>query len=237
MRTLVISDIHGNIDALQAIDESYDNIICMGDIVDYGPNPRECIEFLRERNLHRTRGNHDDAVAFRRDCRTRGPYRHLSVSTRPYSWAVLDRANIWWLGEPATSVFTELDGFRLFACHGAPSSHMFKYLRPDTPDEELAREAALIDADIIVTGHSHLPFIKRFDSKLLVNVGSVGQPRDGIPKACYAIIDNGDVQIRRVEYDVEAVVARTMALPVDERVLKQLAYLLEKAKAPPPAEA
>ncbi|MHB1361250.1 MAG: metallophosphoesterase family protein [Thermoleophilia bacterium] len=230
MRTLVISDIHGNIDALQAIDEQYDNIVCTGDIVDYGPNPRECIEFLRERNVIRARGNHDHAVAFCQDCQTpKGPLRRLSLASREYTEKVLSDGEKSWLGEAETSVQTGHDGLRIFAVHGAPSNHMYKYLLPQTSDEVLAKEVASVDADIIVIGHTHQPFIKRFDGKVLVNAGSVGQPRDGIAKACYAIIEDGAVEIRRAEYDVAAVVAKTRAIPIDKSLRERLAYLIENA--------
>lgn len=237
MRTMVISDIHGNIDALTAIDESYDNIICLGDIVDYGPSPRECVEFIMELEVHRVRGNHDHAVAFCKDCQTpHGPYRHLSLVSREFTTNILGDREKKWLGEAETSVRVEHDGLSIFAVHGAPSNHMYKYLTLHTPDEELAREADTVDADIILTGHTHQPFIKKINGKLVVNVGSVGQPRDGNLGACYAVIENGEVEIRRAGYDVAAVVGKTLAMPVDEPVRTQLVYLLEQAKAPPPEE-
>ncbi len=237
MRTLVISDIHGNIDALTAVfDEPCDNIVCMGDIVDYGPSPRDCVEFLREWDIIRARGNHDHAVAFCADCQTPdGPLRKLSVSSRQYTTQALDNLQKSWLGEADTGVYAGHGSQRIFAAHGAPSNHMYKYLSPRLTDEELLGEVESVDADIICVGHTHQPFIKRLDGKLLINVGSVGQPRDGIAKACYAIIENGDAEIRRVAYDVQAAVAKTRVLPMEEAEIWQLVYLLEKAKAPPPA--
>lgn len=235
MRTLAISDIHGNIDALQAIDEDYDNIVCMGDITDYGPDPVACIEFLQERDVIRAVGNHDCAVAFRVDCRTpSGPYRSLSIASREHTWSVISDMQARWLGKGDAGVYADHGSLRLFACHGAPSDLMYKYLTPHTSDEELAQEAAMVGADIIVVGHSHMPFVKRLDGKTIVNVGSVGQPRDGIPKVCYAIIENGEAEINRAEYDVESVVAKTRAsMKIDPGVLEQIIYILEKAKAPP----
>jgi len=234
MRTLVISDIHGNIDALRSIDEPCDNIICLGDIVDYGPDPRACIEYFYDRQVLRSRGNHDHAVAFCVDCQTpHGPYRRLSLLSREYTAAILDDTEKHWLGDAPTSVTMEHDGLRIFAVHGAPSNHMYKYLSPRTSDEDLAREVAEVDADIIFVGHVHQPYVKSFDGKQLVCVGSVGQPRDGIPSACYAIIENGEVEIRRASYDVEAAVKKTRSMPLEGPVIDQLVYLLEEAKPPP----
>lgn len=235
MRILVISDIHANIDALEAIDEPCDQVICLGDIVDYGPEPAACIDFLRQLSvpLLRVRGNHDNAVAFRIDCGCGEAFKHLSVATREYMWEVLGAPETTWLGEAPTSLMTESDGSSIFAVHAAPSDHLFKYLKPDTPDGELAAEAAVVDADIILTGHSHQPFIRAYGGKLLVNVGSVGQPRDGIPKVSYAVIAGGEVELKRIDYDVSAAVAKTMALPLDDQVRQQLAYILEHATEPP----
>lgn len=235
-RTLVISDIHGNIDALRAIDEPCDGIICLGDIVDYGPSPRECIDYLREREVLRARGNHDHAVAFCKDCRTPdGPLRQLSVSSRTYTMQVLGEAETRWLGEADTSVRAELDGRRVFAVHGAPSDHMYKYLAPRMPEDVLHQEVMSTGADIVFVGHTHHPFIKEFDDgKLLVNVGSVGQPRDGIPKASYAIVENGSVRLKRAEYDVEAAIARTRTMPLPAPVRERLVSLLEHGRTTPP---
>lgn len=236
MRTLVISDIHGNIDALESIGDSFDNIVCMGDIVDYGPSPADCVQYLREREIFRSRGNHDHAVAYCKDCRTpKGPLRNLSVTSRTYTLAALSDADKLWLGETDTAVTVRQDNLTIFAVHGAPSDHLYKYLTPQTPDEILLEELDLVEADIILTGHTHLSFIKHFNGKTLVNVGSVGQPRDGIAKASYAVIEDGRVELRRSAYDVEAAVAKTRALPLDSAAIDNLVYLLENARTPPPA--
>jgi putative phosphoesterase len=234
MRTLVISDIHGNIDALTSIGDSYDNIICLGDIVDYGPRPAECVQFLQGRQVIRTRGNHDHAVAYCKDCRTpKGPFRHLSVTSRTFTLATLSDADKQWLGEAETAATAANNGLDIFAVHGAPSDHLYKYLTSHTPDKDLAQEVDLVEADMIFTGHTHQPFIKELNGKLLVNVGSVGQPRDGIAKACYAVIEDGKVEIKRSEYDIEAAVAKTRDMPLDAAVIDNLVYLLENAQAPP----
>ena len=234
MRTLVISDIHGNIDALRALDESFDNVILIGDIVDYGPDPAACVDFLRGKNIFRARGNHDHAVAFCVDCETAaGPYRALSLASRDYTMKILDAGQKRWLGEAETAVWVNHGALRMFACHGAPSNHMYKYLSTKLTDEELAREVASVEADIILVGHTHKPFIKQVDGKLLVNVGSVGQPRDGVARICYAIIEDGEPEIRRADYDVTAAVSKTKSLPLDENLREQLIHLLENAEAPP----
>lgn len=238
MRTLVLSDIHGNIDALEAIAEPFDRIIFLGDIVDYGPEPGACIHFLRRveaggRPVLRVRGNHDNAVAFRMDCGCGEAFHHLSVATREYMWQILGEAEQEWVGSPPTSLETTDTGRRIFAVHAAPSDHLFKYLRPDLPAAELDSEAAGVDADIILTGHSHMPFLHQAGEKLLVNVGSVGQPRDGIPQVSYAVIEGGRVELKRTRYDVERAVERIEELPLDKLVREQLIHILRYATNPP----
>ena len=233
MKLLVISDIHANIDALDAIDEEYDQLLCLGDIVDYGPEPAACIEQL-QKPLLRIRGNHDNAVAFHVDCGCGEAFRHLSVETREYMWQVLGEEQTSWLGGVEPLLETEIDGKHIYAVHAAPSDPLFKYLPPETTDEELEREAALAPvADIILMGHTHKPFMREIGGKLMVNVGSVGQPRDGIPKASYAVIEGGEVRLERVEYDIERAVARILELPLDELAREQLAHILRHASGPP----
>ncbi|MHB1325357.1 MAG: metallophosphoesterase family protein [Thermoleophilia bacterium] len=235
MRTLVISDIHGNIDALRAIDEPCDRVVCLGDIVDYGPEPAACIDYLRNLTvpLLRVRGNHDNAVAFRVDCACGEAFKHLSLLTREYMWQVLDREQLEWIGEPETSLKLESGGSSIYATHAAPSDNLFRYLTPETGDEELALELKTASADIVLTGHTHKPFIRKIDGRLMVNVGSVGQPRDGIPRASYAIIEDGRVELKRVDYDLAAAVARLRAIPLDPAAIGELVYILEHADTPP----
>lgn len=233
MRYLVLSDIHANPDALEAIDEPHDAVICLGDIVDYGPAPSPCIDFFRGRNVHRVRGNHDNAVAFRVDCACGEAFRHLSVETREYMWQVLSNEELRFLGEAETGLMLESGGRPVLAVHAAPSDHLFKYLTPETPVEELAEEMESVSADIVLTGHSHKPFAREFGERLLVNVGSVGQPRDGIAEASYAVLENGRVELKRVAYDVEAAIGKLEALPYGERTKSQLMYILQNANAPP----
>ena len=234
MRTLVISDIHANIDALRAIDEPCDQVLCLGDIVDYGPEPAACIDYLKDLTvpLLRVRGNHDNAVAFRVDCACGEAYKHLSVETREYMWEVLDDDRLTWLGEPATSVELDSGGKRVLAVHAAPSDNLFKYLTPDTSEKEIADELAATDASIVLTGHSHHPFTRQLGGRLLVNVGSVGQPRDGIPQVSYAVLDDGRVELKRIGYDVEAVVAKLEALPLKPRTIEELVYILRHGQTP-----
>ena len=207
MRLLIISDIHGNKEALDAVmDVPYDDIICLGDLVDYGPSPGECIDVLVEKKIPTIMGNHDNAVAFRMDCGCGYVYKHLSQSTREYTWNVLNDAHLEFLRKLPMDIRRKENGKKLYFTHGSPIS-FYDYIKPDTPEETIKELIKGVSADFLFMGHSHLPFVRKVADVTLVNPGSVGQPRDGDTRASCAIFDTDTFQaeIIRVEYDVEVV--------------------------------
>jgi putative phosphoesterase len=211
MRLLLLADIHANLEALQTVlDVPYDRAICLGDIVDYGPDPDRCIDLLRKKNITTVRGNHDNAVAFKVDCQCGYKYRHLSVATREYTWKILDRSRIEYLQKLPLLIKEETDGKRLYLTHASPRS-MFEYIKPETPDEEILKmiEEATepVEAEFLVAGHSHIPMNRNLGNLTIINPGSVGQPRDGDIRAGCAVFDTetGEIEFLRLEYDVDAV--------------------------------
>jgi putative phosphoesterase len=214
MKLLLISDIHGNYEALQTVLKiPHDRAICLGDVVDYGPEPDKCIDLLRKKAIPTIRGNHDNAVAFRVDCQCGYKYKHLSVATREYTWKVLDRDRIEYLQKLPLLVEEEINGKKLYTTHASPRS-MFEYIKPETPDEEIQ---AMVnegmepeDADFLVVGHSHIPMNRKLGNLTIINPGSVGQPRDGDSKASCAMFDSesGEVEFLRLEYDIDAVCSK-----------------------------
>ena len=167
--------------------------------------------------LLRVRGNHDNAVAFRIDCGCGEAFKHLSVVTREYMWQVLSREQLDWIGEPPTSL--ELES-------GRPAASTPSTRRPATTSSATCRripatrtwraELKLAGADIVLTGHTHKPFMREIGGRLLVNVGSVGQPRDGIPRVSYAIIEDGRVELKREPITTSTrPCARIRALPLN----------------------
>lgn len=131
MKILLIADIHANLEALQTVLEvPHDRVICLGDIVDYGPDPDKCIELLRKKNIPTLRGNHDNAVAFKVDCQCGYRYKHLSIATREYTWGVLDQSQMEYLQKLPLVVREEIDGKKLFLTHASPRS-IFEYIKPE----------------------------------------------------------------------------------------------------------
>lgn len=227
MRVLVVSDIHGNIEALRAVaaaEPDVDRVICLGDVVDYGPRPDLAVAWVRARAFAAVRGNHDHAVAFGVDCGSSPAFRRLSVETRRRTAPLLDAEAVAFLrGLPARRTVV-VDGRRLELLHAAPRDPLFQYL----PPERLAEwEGAVadIDAELVLVGHTHQPAVLELGGKRVVNPGSVGLPHERDPRACYAVIADGEPILKRVAYDVDRTLAEleTCGLPAD--VVRALASL------------
>lgn len=205
MRILVVADIHANWTALSAIDEEFDACLCVGDVVDYGTEPQKCINWVREHAHATVRGNHDHAVAQHVTPRSGGGFRLLAAATRPLQWKELDAESITWLAQLPVTQYVELGGHSFHLVHATPRDPMDEYLTNET---EWVQRLEGFDADFILVGHTHMPMHLFAGDTQLVNPGSVGQPRDGICKAAYAIIENGTVELKRVDYDIEAELAQ-----------------------------
>jgi putative phosphoesterase len=207
MKILIISDIHANLAALQAVlaaETDPDLTVCLGDLVDYGPQPAECVALVRANAQIVVMGNHDYAVGEREDPHCSPAYRHLAQVTRDYSIQSLDDNAAQFLASLPREARFEKIGARFAAFHAAPSDPLFQYLPPDTQDRvwEIEAECAHYP-DLLLLGHTHLPMVRKVGSTTIVNPGSVGQPKDGDPRAAYTIWEDGEIQLRRAEYDIQ----------------------------------
>ncbi|WP_437187655.1 metallophosphoesterase family protein [Planctomicrobium sp. SH668] len=201
MRILVVSDIHSNWTALSAIREQFDRCVVIGDIVDYGTNPLPCIDWVRKYSDATVRGNHDHAVAQRVPATGTTGYRRLAAAVRPFHWNQIDPQRMKFLGRLPVSAFYRVAQSNFFLIHATPRDPMDEYLAADP--EAWTQRLAGIDADFVCVGHSHLQFHLDLGRTQLINPGSVGQPRDGDWRASYAIIEDGKVILKRVEYDID----------------------------------
>ena len=230
MKTLVVSDIHANFEALRRLPEDVDEVFFLGDVVDYGPDPRPCIDWLKERRAVVVRGNHDHAVATGASCGCAELYREASAATRDRMWTVLEQADIGYLDSFPFEREVSRDGVKYFLVHATPSHPLHPYVRPEESrrwEEEISR----VDADVLLVGHTHLPMILGAGRRLVVNPGSVGQPRDGDPRASFAIIEDGVPRLERVAYDVESTVKALERSRLSERVVRQLSRVLRNGGA------
>ena len=201
MKVGLISDIHSNRVALDTVLEdmpSVDQLLCAGDVVGYNPWPAECVDELRERAIPTVMGNHDIAVAGNTPFRFNG----MAKAGVEHAKRQLSDDQLAWLADlPAERL--ACDG-RVKLVHGHPDDPD-RYTRYTYPDEFSPR--MLGDEDVLVLGHTHVQGVEQFGTGIVVNPGSVGQPRDGDPRAGYAVLDLDalTVDTHRVAYDVEAV--------------------------------
>lgn len=228
MRILILSDIHANLDALQSISEPYDELWVLGDLVNYGPQPSEVIAVVRQHASVVISGNHDFAIGTGGDPRCSAAFREMAHTMQQYTQSILTDAERAYLRTLPTLARREVDGKRFLLCHATPSD-LFRYAPADAA--LWTAEAGAADADILLVGHTHLPFILDLGARRVVNPGSVGQPKHGSPVACYAIWNDGAIELHSRPYDVEATVAKLLALPIDSGIAAQLANVLRRGHA------
>ena len=265
----IISDIHGNLEALQAVladieERGVKEIVCLGDVIGYGPNPRECLDLVIERCRVCLMGNHDHAVLYE-------PTNFNSAAERAAYWTrqVLEtetdreRRNRRWafLGRLPVRV-KESD---LLYVHASPRRPINEYIFPEdvfTNPQKVLANFERLDGRLCFVGHTHQPgvflddpyfdppnelpdspFYEVEDEAAIINVGSVGQPRDRDPRASYVVIhnrENGDareslvaaaltctvreVEFVRVEYDIDKTVAKIAAEQALDDMLGQRLY-------------
>jgi putative phosphoesterase len=235
MKLLLISDIHSNYEALLAVAhaEEPDEIWCLGDLVDYGPEPAEVVQWVRHHADQCVLGNHDYALSFDADCGCSPRFLRLSELSRKMNRALLSSEQIEFLCGLPRSEEIEFDGCRFHLSHGAPGGNLYRYdLTPEVSDAELIDACRNIEADFILCGHTHFPLVRTIDEKVFVNPGAVGLQHDGNWRASYAIWHDGKVKLRRVKYDVEKCASKLRATALPPDAAEQLAQILETGEGP-----
>jgi putative phosphoesterase len=221
MRILVVADIHANWPALAAIQEPFDACLCVGDLVEYGPQPREVVSWVRANCARTVRGNHDHGVAQNVDVFGVGGFRYLTMATRKPTIRMLGAADRRYLADLPTMDLFNLGGKRFALVHATPRDPLDEYVLPD--QAAWTQRVAGLNADFVCVGHTHAPFVLTCGKTTVLNPGSVGLSRDGSPLARYAIIDGDEVQLKAVEYPIEETIAAVTASDLDPRAKKMLA--------------
>jgi predicted phosphodiesterase len=218
MKALILSDIHGNWDALQAVAPApgeYDEIWVLGDLVNYGPQPNEVVAWVAEHASVVLCGNHDYALAHYADPRCSPPYRRMAAEMGRYTDAVLTPEHREFLRGLPQCLRVDRDGRGFYLCHAMPSDPLFGYCPADSPRWE--QEWAVAAAEVLLCGHTHVPFVRRVGPQgrgIVANPGSVGQPKGGSPQATYAVWTGEELQLRSVFYPWQATAEKLQAIPL-----------------------
>jgi predicted phosphodiesterase len=229
MRVLVLSDIHGNLAALEAaIATPHDAMVCLGDLVGYGPSPGPVVRSVRASAILALQGNHDRALADGVAPGCRAQFEWLAQATFSLGQQQLAPEEIAYLGALPRQALRVFDGVRYLFVHATPSDPLYRYLGPE-PDV-WAKEATGVDADVVVVGHTHIQFELALAGKRVVNPGSVGQPKDGDPRAAYAVLEDGGVRLCRTAYSVERTIDAFQNTGVPLEAVSALGSLLRTGR-------
>ena len=215
-RITVFGDIHGNVPALEVVLADMEarqlpNWYCLGDLVGYGTFPNEVIEIIRGRNIPTIMGNYDQGVGLSSDdcgCAYTNPTAE-ALGKRSIAWsnAQTTEANKAYLRSLVAEISLQLGDLRVALVHGSPRK-INEYLFEDRPEAGIERLLDQAEADVLVCGHTHLPYHRVLGSgRHVVNAGSVGKPKDNDPRAGYIVLSASgrDLQVEfiRLAYDVE----------------------------------
>lgn len=233
-RVAVITDVHGNLPALQAVLAELDGrgvgeLYCGGDLVGYGPHPNQVCRLIEERGIPTIYGNYDYAIGRDlEDCGCAYVDRHdRELGQRSVEWTLAntDSRSKAFMRELPFDLRFDLGPSRVRLVHGSPRK-VNEYLFEEKPArlyERLAREAG---CDVLVFGHTHKPWIHEYGGVRFVNCGSVGKPKDGDPRAAFALLELRDGQvvasIERVAYDADAVAREVAAAGLPEEYAEKL---------------
>lgn len=240
--TAIISDVHGNAPALRAVladikSRGVERLVCLGDIIGYGPDPLDCVDLVREHAEWSLMGNHDFAVLYEPTNFNPGA-ETAAYWTRAQFDAETDdnkrRERYEFLGKLRVRVVEKTgEGLPLLAVHGSPRRPINEYIFKEDVVNAPDKVTTILDRvqRLCVVGHTHVPGVftdepdfyppneltdatyRFIDEKAIINVGSVGQPRDGDPRACYTILHPDRIEFVRVPYDIDAIANKIKAIP------------------------
>ena len=215
MKIAVFSDIHANIHALEAVLQDIerqrpDRVFCLGDLVGYGAFPNLVIERIRALDIPTIMGNYDDGVGYERGecgCAYKTPEdRERGHQSIVWTTNEVTPANKAFLRGLPPNLEVNKNGIRVKLVHGSPR-RINEYLYEDRPLATFEKVLEAAGSDVLVCGHTHLPYHRVIGERHIVNDGSVGKPKHGDPKACYVTLTvNGNLEVKfhYVDYDFGA---------------------------------
>lgn len=219
MKIALISDIHSNLPALKAVLDAIDvdQILCAGDIVGYYPYPNEVIELVKEHGIASIYGNHDKAV-ITGDTSWFNP---IAASAIEWTRDNISQNGMKFLEKlPAQLTFDNVA-----IVHGSPHDPD-EYVYPTTSPTRLEKFLDQVSKKVLVLGHTHVQWSLELGDQKIINPGAVGQPRDGNPKAAYAILDSKSEEftMHRIGYDVEETASKTLEVGLPQHLARRLFF-------------
>lgn len=221
----IISDIHSNQNALDSVlseleASGIDTLLCAGDITGYYVRPKDVIETFKEKNIDSVMGNHDAAL------NNRLSFRHFNRQASKalnYHRKLLEPSDYRYLEQLPETYEDTIDGKHLFMVHGSPKRPFQEYVFENSISSYFLNDSFQYRPDIIIMGHTHVPYVKKIEDSLVINPGSVGQPRDNNPDASYAVLDinNFEADIHRCKYDIEKTMQESRG-KVSDRTVERL---------------
>jgi putative phosphoesterase len=206
-RVAVFSDVHGNLPALEAVLADIQlrgiaGVVCLGDLVGYGPFPNEVAQLIRERGIPTIMGNYDQGIGFSLgDCGCvykTDEQRAEGAASLAWTDQVTTDETRAYLRTLEDRLVLDTPAGELLAVHGSPR-RINEYLFADRPESAMLRMARDNPYRAILFGHTHLPYVREVEETAFVNVGSAGRPKDGDWRACYAVIDPSEADAGRLD--------------------------------------
>jgi putative phosphoesterase len=244
-RVVIFSDMHANLPALEAVLEDIDGKgygaeerYCLGDLVGYATFPNEVVQVIRDREIPCIMGNYDQGVGNSSD--------DCGCAYKDANSEALGKLSIAWSNQHTTEenkaylrslpaqIPLQLGDLRVMLVHGSPR-RINEYLYEDRPDQSLERLVDMVESDVLVCGHTHIPYHRVLPSgRHVINEGSVGKPKDGDPRACYVVLQAKGreltVEFVRVAYDIERAARAIEATQQPEIMPHEYAGMLREGK-------
>lgn len=223
-RIVFISDVHSNLEALDAVlsQTGKAEVYCLGDIVGYGADPNAVMERLRAAKVVAVQGNHDAAVL----SGDTSWFNARAAMAARWTAKKLTEENKQYLRQLPLQIRTEFDGTKVFLTHGSPDENLREYVELETHSQLFEHYLRTLGVRTVGLGHTHRPFTWKEEAGTVFNPGSVGQPRDGDPRASYAIVafERGEteVNLRRVGYDVDRAAEKIVSAGLPEKLAARL---------------
>jgi predicted phosphodiesterase len=230
MKLGIISDIHGNWPALEAVvrqAKKVDGFLCLGDIVNYGPHPVQCVEWVQKHVWSGwiVQGNHDRALGLDEDPRCSEPYREMAAAMQAYTASQLNFQHKEYLASLPVSGNLLINDAKVVFFHAAPSDPLYAYVPKDDSRQWSDETVFAHHPDFLLVGHTHTAFVRQYGETTVINPGSVGQTKDGSCGACYAIWDGYEVELCQADYDVKSVI-RDLQPCAPEPIVQRLSKIL-----------